>query len=309
MQIPALLSLDVPSLDKTPARGPASRDGERVMQTDWAWMLRQAARAGKDVDATLVEWNRARSGILGPTAWRRIRGRMEQFVHRRLYTVTLAEIEDALGRTDPPFGGTTKDDRKAGNMGNQTSPAPLNLILHSLMEKLDRVPLWQDFEAYLRANPSMFLVYTAHAQSRPLEELTGDWLGFPLGRALRFRLATAYNSFIRELHLRAAMDEVHGLWLTHHFMLDAVWKVDFLHGDTGIEIYLDSGYKDEEGEGRKRTCFSMNPDRNVLKVLLKTRHDAGSYDRPWLVDDSSISDTARRLRERDYDHRAKPRFF
>jgi hypothetical protein len=303
----SLDSLDFSSLAPRPSLRRAQPG--KVVATDWAWMLKQAAESDTNVPRTLLKWDYQRGKIAGPDRWKRIRPGMEAFVHRRLYTVTEAEVIAAIAETAPPLGGTTSVDRAVGNVNDATPAAPFNLMLHKLLETLDRVPLWQDFERYHREHPSVYLEDIAKHTGIPLDVFLGDWLAHPVARAVRYRLGTAYNSFIREVHFLASMSGRHGINLSHHFMLDAVWKIDFLYGQTAIELYLaNSDYKHEDG-GRKLKCVDVNPSRDVLEVAFGERHDAGSYDKPWLIDDETILTASDSLRSGDVDHRRLPKFF
>lgn len=303
----SLSDLDISSLSPPPTvrqKAPTA-----VVSTDWEWMIDQAAAGGHDVKKSLADWNYGRTLKLGAKRWQKLLEEMKGFVHKRLYTVTPEEVFLAIKNTEPPFGGTRGQDQKAGDVSNATSAAPFNLMLHKLLETLDRVPTWQDFEAYHKRHPSVYLQDIAYHAGVDVEILMGDWLAHPVGRAVRYRLATSYNSFIRELHFRAAMEKEHGVFLTHHFLLDALWKIDFLYDKTAIELYLEnSTYKGEDG-GRKIRCVDLNPRRDILLVTFGIRRDASTYDRPWLLEDATISSAARRLRSREVDHRRLPEFY
>lgn len=311
-----ITSLDISSLDVQPRRTfqPRRRaDDPIVTSTGWDWMLREAAVGGSNVEKVISDWNRRRASSL-KDRWPLIHSGMKSFVHRRLYTVTRLEIDEVLRNTDKPFGGTDGRDREFGFLRDATTPSPINLILHSLMERLGRLPTWQDFEAYLRQYPLVLLTYIADFTGVPLERFFGNWLDFDIGRALRFRLATAYNSFIRELHFRASMAERHRVFLCHHFLLDAEFKIDFTFHDTAIELYLENEtYKDvadigSKGHGRKLRCFDVNPGRDVEVVSFKLRQSSQEYDKPWLIDDAEIERTADNLLSGHVTHPRKPVF-
>jgi hypothetical protein len=307
----AISSLDTPSRKAfQPRRGTCE---PVITQTDWDWMLREAAIGGSDVSKVLSNWRRRRAATL-KNRWGLIHSGMMSFVHRRMYTVTLTEIDEVIKKTQKPFGGTDRRDREHGFLHDATTPSPINLILHSLMERIGRIPLWQDFEAYLRSHPMILISYIADFTGLPLETFSGDWLSFKVGRALRFRLATAYNSFIRELHFRACLAERHGVFLCHHFLLDAEFKIDFTYRDTAIELYLASkSYKDtisngSKGQGRKVRCFDINPGRDVEVVSFELRQSSSEYDKPWLITDIDIARTADNLLSGNVTHPRKPIF-
>lgn len=304
-------ALDISSFD-APARRvfQPRRHGKEpaVTSTGWDWMLREAAIGGSDVERVIAEWDKRRGSLL-KDRWPLIMSRMKSFVHSRMYTVTLAEIDEVLLKTAKPFGGTDGKDGKHGFLHNATTPTPINLVLHSLMERLGRIPFWQDFEAYIRQHPLVLLSSIATYTGLPLEKFLGDWLDFYIGRALRYRLATAYNSFIRELHLRAALAERHGVFLCHHFLLDAEFKIDFTYADIAIELYLvNENFKDDGDSGRKLRCFDVNPGRDVEVVSFKMRRDGNQYDKPWLIEDSDIERTADNLLSGKVTHPRKPVF-
>lgn len=304
-------SLDISSFGPGPKRVFQPRRLGReppVTSTGWDWMLREAAIGGSDVRRVVAEWNKRR-GSVHKDRWPTILAGMTSFVHRRMYTVKLREIDDVLRDTEKPFGGTDGRDSQHGFLHNATTPSPINLILHALMERLNRIPTWQEFEAYLRQYPLVLVSSIAAYTGLPLEKFVGDWLEFDIGRALRFRLATAYNSFVRELHLRAALAERHGVFLCHHFLLDAEFKIDFTFRDIAIELYLvNENFKDDADSGRKLRCFDVNPGRDVEVVSFRLRRDARLYDKPWLIGDSDIERTADRLLSGNVTHPRKPVF-
>jgi hypothetical protein len=283
------------------------QDVEPIISTDWDWMLSEAAIGGCNVQNRLKEWEKRRRAIT-PGEWPNLRETMGSFVHRRLFTVTLAEIEDVIDRTCPPLGGTRGVDREFAGIHDSTSPAPLNLTLNGLLERSGIMPTFQDLEARIRSRPGILLDFISRKTGIPLEKFHGDWLKFDAGRALRYRLGTAYNSFIREVHVRSSLAERHGVFLSHHFLLDAEFKIDFSYGDIAIELYLkNSRYKDED-EGRKERCFDVNPGRDVEVVSFDVRRSRKEYDTPWLITDADILRTAERLLSGEVTHPRKPAF-
>lgn len=309
----SLDSLDLGSL--TPPRKTFSSRNRPVCidSTNWDWMMAEAEKSGRgSVQDRLDSWNEHRDfslSKLDASLWPRIHKGMKKFVHRKLFSVTVAEIMETLSRSEAPFGGTRKLDREGGNLHNLTTPAPINLMLHSLVESTGRVPTWQDFETSLKERPETMLSWIAFQTEKSLDLFLGGWLTDPVTRALRYRLAAAYNSFIREIHFMAMMREMHDIHLAHHFLLDALWKIDFLYGGVAIELYVNNDDLKSETEGRKIRCHEANPGRDVLVLAFEVRQDGSTYNMPWLVTEDCARDTARRLRDRDFDHFGRREFF
>jgi hypothetical protein len=310
MTLSLIDSLDLPTLAPTRTR-PVVAQNREIVFTDWNWMRSEAAKGGgkADVDKVLLDWSANRAAQLepfDPKLWTSIRKGMEGFVHDRLYRVTLSEIDDTLASTEPPLAGIGKTESRAFGVNDITSPSPFNLMLHRLLETRDAVPTWQDFERLHRDRPQVFLNWVTWATGHDASVLEEDWRKTALGRAVRYRLATAYNSFIRELHFMTAMRERHGIHLSHHFLLDALWKIDFLHGDTAIELFVNNkDLKTEYGEGRKTACRTANPARNVVQIAIDVRQEEATYNMPWLVGETVTEDLAARLRRRSFTFRGR----
>lgn len=310
----SLDSLDLGSLAPPRKTFKPRSKPEKVISTDWKWMLDEAEKSGgPGVSKRLKAWDDRRTSELSrfdPKLWPRLRNGMRSFSHRHLYSVTVAEIADAMARSEPPFGGTRKADRDAGRISDLTTPSPLNLMLHMLMEAMSAVPTWQDFEAHIKSQPDILLEWIAFQTKLPLELYMGEWLTHPVTRALRYRLAAAFNSFIRELHFMAVMRESHGVYLAHHFLLDAVWKIDFLYGSVAVELFVrNDDLKADSHTGRKVKCYEANPARDVIVIGIDVRQDKSTYNMPWLVTNESAASTARRLINGDHDHFGHREFY
>nr|WP_250807849.1 hypothetical protein [Neorhizobium tomejilense] len=310
-----ILDLDIPSLEAPEPR--LKLVSKPVIVTDWNWMLDQAARGGgEDVQAKLKRWDEGRRRLHGNRVWDKIVTAMRQFEHRHLYTLKEADIGDVMARTHSSFGGVTGDDSEKGGIDKATSPAPYVLMLHNLLETKGTIPTWQDFQEYHWKNPGVYLRFIADFVRLPVGMfIDSDWLTHPVARAIRYRLGSAYNSFIRELHLMCVLRERYGILLTHHFLLDALWKIDFLHNNTALEVFLENPrwkVKNPEAAERERAkktlCHKTNPARDVLMVTFAKRSDSKSYDFPWLFTDAEIAEVARRLLAGEVDYRGLPRF-
>ena len=232
---------------------------DQSLFTDWNWMIEQG----------------------------HIRSCMEKFKHSHLYRVTPSEVVNSINRSGFALGGTRKDDSGFAGINNASSPAPFTLMLHNLLEAKKRVPLWEDFRNRIISKPEIYLDFVCLNEKVNLSDFNGDWLDNPAARAVRYRLATAYNSWIRELHLFATLRHDYNLPVRHHFMLDILWKQDIVCENKVIELYVDSPYKTSYS-GRKIKASEASPLRTIIPHGMKVRNDRSSYNKPWLVRNDDI---------------------
>lgn len=253
-----------------------------------------------DRDGMLAEWDQRRSEAVGKTPqglpiWPGVRAYMERFRHQFLYQVSPADVKWAAENTASPYEFTTASDSMK-EIENATSIAPLNLTLHTLLEEFKRVPLWEDFEWRIMSKPSIYLDYLQKHHKVTDAMIAGDWLKNKKMRAVRWRLAKLYCSWIREVHLMASLIHQYRLPIRHHFLMDAEWKQDFCCGDAVVELYVISKTYKSEDEGRKTKAQELNTLRPVIVEGLPPRHSRATYNMPWLCFPSDISKLADRLR-------------
>ena len=315
----AIKKLDIPTLVPSNSNVEAKKGifslvstNTPLVSTDWNWMLSEASKSGlkRSVQDEIAKWSADRGTKVGKPRWATIEQRMRSFVHRHIYSLTLADFKEAYDNTIPPLQTLKGKDGKLKAAEDFNSAVPLNLIFHSLTEQNRQLPTFQVFMDYLKAHPNI-MMRDIHAMTKlPVSVLEGNWLGDRFLRAMRYRLGTAFLSYLREQHFMITMREEYGIHLAHHFMLDIHWKIDFLWNGIALELYLASKqFKDNERgqqEGRKIPCVQMNPHRAIIEVPFRVRRDSASYNKPWLIVSEHIERTAMRLRACDCDHRGVP---
>ncbi|MNU30487.1 hypothetical protein D3C71_189870 [compost metagenome] len=276
--------------------------------SDFNWAIFKAMEAG-NVDAVLAAWEKKRSDRY-PDVWGAVRKAFEASVQTILYRLTLAHVRQASEFTEHALGDVTSAEAKLpGNVfAKDTSPAyPVIMLLYDLMERNREIPLWQDVERYLFENQDMCLsyFYKAGGISPPgsIEEL---WTGGK-HRAIRYRIACFYYSFIREIHTIVHLREKHGLDVRCHSLIDTEWKADAICGRVRIELYVvNSEFKkrNEETvrlavEGRKKECQEVNPGLPVVVVPMSPTDEWGCV---WLFSEEALSKLAADIKEESRSH-------
>lgn len=263
--------------------------------TDWKFCVDYADGSCPWSSRMFDDWHRNRLRLVG-NRWPTIREKMEQFVHWFIYEVKPSDIVYAVRHMENPFGGTTGRDADVAGVNNLTTSAPINLTIHHLAQTIGHLPSFSDLERRLKDRPDIILAdFAAHYGISP-DVYLGDWLLDPRTRALRFRLAAAFNSWIRELHLMSTLIQECGLPIRHHFLLDAEWKQDFSCGNKVVELFIEnSKYKNGASRGRKKEATDVNPLRDVIRFPIRARREAVTYNQAWLVDPEAIERLARQL--------------
>ena len=158
------------------------------------------------------------------------RDRVKRFTHRRLFTLTTAEITDALGRTEHALGNLDKlrDERRLTE--DAQWPFSFSYYLHALLEATGRIPLWQDLWA--AAWSGEFRAYFRGAMAEAVRKaavkrgVTANMGIDELERSAHWRLGKYYYSALRELYLFAALRERYGVSLHYHIFADVRLFVD-----------------------------------------------------------------------------------
>lgn len=132
---------------------------------------------------------------------------------------------------------------------NFNTPWALQYLLHGLMEKLGRLPRWEDFRAFLKGDEAR------HCHFGPFERRFLADADPATARLLlegyRWRVGNAYYSFLREVDLMTRLRLEHGLDVRYHVLADAQFKVDFWVGNVLVAVFIKNPRFREGAAGRK----------------------------------------------------------
>lgn len=261
--------------------------------TGWADFLDHARESGVDPAKALEGWDRRRSKVAGtPEAWAAARARMEAARHEALYRLGVDDVGMALDATEHALGEIKSGEAKHGGVDNYSPPLPFLFGFHEALERLGRMPTWQDALAHLREERGLVLDHFAARHGVAVDCLLGSWDRTPLLRALRWRVGLAYYSWFRETDLMVRLRRMHGIDVRYHVLVDAEWRADLVSGPALLELFVkNEEYKSDEA-GRKIRAADMNPSLNVVRIGVEKRSARG---KPWLLAEADVEDIARRL--------------
>jgi hypothetical protein len=272
--------------------------------TDFNWALTKAAEA-KNVDTVLSEWEERRRRRY-PEEWPAVRKAFESSVQTVLYRLMLKHVDLAIETTDHALGDVLASEaaRHEYKFAKNTSPAyPVIMLFHDLMEKIGRIPLWQDVENYLFERQDLCLAYYYRAgRVDPPASVEELWVGGKK-RAIRYRIACLYYSFLRDVRTIVFLREIHKLDVRYHALLDAEWKADAVCGLVRIELYvINPEFKERDEDraaGRKAHCEKLNPGLPVVAEPMKKRKAWGKC---WVYSEGSLAKLASKIRGASVSH-------
>jgi len=259
--------------------------------TDWDWFLRFVDAGGEPAKQRWQRWSAQRSG----PEWEQVKDFLSGFRHDVLHRVDLKDIsavcgvEGYSGRTTSHALGTLRPaDGAFSAIADFSTPFAIEYLLHDCLERLGRVPLWNDVKRYL---------FVEQRERYILPFLTRYGIagtpaaaaGTPHLNALQWRVGNAYYSWLREVHLLTMLRSVHGLDVRYHALADTEFKADLVAGNAIIALYVPNARFRDGDRGRKRSARAINPDRQVIEVRLDVRKVHG---RPWLVEEDCIRSLA-----------------
>lgn len=218
--------------------------------------------------------------------------------HSVLHGMSVSDVESATiwptrrGETDPrhALGDLRKGVDCMAEVDNwPTPPWAFNYVFHDLMERMGRMPTWPDVEAHLRGA----------ARNRILEPFALDFGFTSLSaadrvrycRALRWRLATAYYSFSREVDLIVRLRRLHDLPVRYHILADAQFKIDLWCGRVIVSLLIRNPKYRDSGIGRKRRASDML-DGSAFEALSVELAVPDAFGRPSLVPAAEIASMA-----------------
>lgn len=260
--------------------------------TDWAWFETFLAERGDTGRKQYQDWERRRGNLAN---WEELKAGFKALEHCVLYRLEMSDVEAAIRDTTHALGNIAQSASKYDGIHNYSPPVPLIYIFHSILEKMGRVPVWNDIKRYLFGE-FRSLCWIPFCKSRELNaEIPAQQQDKRIMDAFLWRMGNAYYSWLREVDLLTYLRRKHKLDLKYHFLVDAEWRADFVAGRILLELYVKNReFKDDDG-GRKLTCARMNEGYEVLPIKLDVRP---AFGKPWLVSDECKLMIARDLEAR-----------
>lgn len=262
-----------------------------------------------NVDSVLDAWEQKRRALY-PDEWPAVRKAFEASVQTVLYRLKREHVKQACVHTGHALGDVRAYEAglRENAFAENTSPAyPVMMLLYDLMERNGAIPLWEDVEEHLFANQHLCLAYFYRAGGlTPPASIEEMWVGGK-HRAIRYRLANLYNSFIREVDTIVYLREEHGLDVRCHPLLDAEWKADAVCGRIRIELFVvNSKFKKlsteqlrQKMEGRKKECQAVNPG---LPVAIAPMEPSDKWGCVWLFTEKALEKLAADIKAESATH-------
>lgn len=221
------------------------------------------------------------------------RDRVKAFVHSRLFQIRTWEVMETLRRTKHALGELEKvaDEREL----TEEAPWPFSFsyYLHTLLERKDEVPRWQDlwhavwhgeFRPYFRDCMTEALRMAA-AKLHTSVDLTEE----EMERSAQWRLGKYYYSAVREIYLYAALRERFDIHLRYHLFADVRLFVDGWT-ESGALLCLRLRNWRENRKGQPEEWIP--PGYRVVRAAAAF----GKRGRAWLPSDDQIAQVGELLR-------------
>ncbi|MBP2193601.1 hypothetical protein [Nocardia goodfellowii] len=161
-------------------------------------------------------------------------------------------------------------------------------LFHYMLEEKQRLYSWQEFCKWFQGEavsgwlwePSRQMVARAMAEG---------WSRQRADEAMRWRVGNFYYSFLREMHVIAALRE-RGLPMLFHPLADALFRVDAWCGNVLLELFVGNPmYKAGSRGGRKHRTedyFADQPGFKVVRFEMRVQKTFGvvHVPPPWQID-------------------------
>lgn len=212
---------------------------------------------------------------------------VEGFTHQFIYTLSPAEIQDAIKRTGHALGEVEKEEAIT-SIQDFTCPFALHHIFHELIETQRIVPRWEDFNAFVKRDVRGKWYEPLRNASGALPEIKA--MIAALGkqeawdrakRAIQWRLGNFYLSAMRELDLFVRLRHM-GVPLRYHVLADVLLRVDFWTPDTLLCVYFENRrYRDRKHS--TEDFFTGIP-------IVHTRFERQGFGKIWLADKLAVNE-------------------
>jgi len=255
--------------------------------TDWRWFESFVAAGGQASQERFRRWDRLRTG----GQWEDVKEFLKSFRHDALHSIELADIEEVVGHrgrhptTHALKGLTAAAHREFLDVSDFSPPFAIEYLLHDCLERLGRVPRWNDVVFYLFNIERDRYIVPFMNKYHLISGTPETKLGSPYFATLQWRTGNAYYSFLREIHLLTMLRQTYGLDVRYHVLADVEFKADLIAGDTLVALYLPNKKYRDDRIGRKLKISDANPNRKTIEVRIETH---GGYGAPWMTSPASI---------------------
>lgn len=214
-----------------------------------------------------------------------------------LYELEPRHVEAVCAATEHPLGNIRK--RVAAGVQPVVDWRPdfaFTHVMHLALEKLGRLPPFQDFARFCADDPA-----GAAALGNPARQMKDQVCrqGYPPGQvsaAIRWRIGLAYYSFVRETYTIAVLRGA-GLDVRVHPLADALFRADTWEGRTVLSLYIRNPRFRDGVRGRKPRVVDIlsgaQPPFRFEELHLAPGHEFGCVHLP---EADQIRAVARRLR-------------
>jgi hypothetical protein len=215
---------------------------------------------------------------------------------RVLYQLEPSRIELTCSASEHPLGDIRKDVAMTVQPVVDWRPDfAFTHVMHLALEKLARLPTFQDFSRFCLRDPAGHAALGGPA--RQISECASRQGYDPqhARQAVRWRIGLAYYSFVREVYTIAVLRAA-GLDVRAHPLADALFRVDAWAGRTVLSLYIRNSRFRDGALGRKPRAADIlagaRPPFRHEELRLPTRHEFGCVHLP---EAGQIRAIARRL--------------
>lgn len=176
-------------------------------------------------------------------------------------------------------------------------------LFHFCAEDLGRIYSYQEFrdewskapsrEPWLQ-KPVWDIRHQAENRLIRYKEYTNQAATAAVRSALRWRIGTAYYSFLREIYTVNKLRQL-GIDALAHPLADALFRTDMWSGNTIMEIYIENPRYRREGQGRKHRAEQILGDQNRFNFVTLQMAKPTKYGSVELPTDEEISRCARAI--------------
>ncbi|MGV9411749.1 hypothetical protein ACWDOP_17695 [Nocardia sp. NPDC003693] len=139
-------------------------------------------------------------------------------------------------------------------------------LFHLMLEEYKRLFTWQEFYEWAQSAPVRGWLWMP-AQEAVARAKAEGFSSQQAHDAMRWRVGNFYYSFLRELHVLAALRE-RGLPMQFHPLADALFRADAWCGNALLELFIGNPrYKSGSHGGRKRRTEDYFADQPSFKVV------------------------------------------
>jgi hypothetical protein len=217
-------------------------------------------------------------------------------VTKALYELQPSAVEAACTRSEHPLGDIRKQTAMAVRPVVDWRPDfAFTHVMHFAMEKLGRLPTFQDFTDYCARDPLGRAALGGPARDIRRWACAQGYAAGQVSQAIKWRIGLAYYSFAREVYTIAVLRGA-GLDVRAHPLADALFRADAWIGRTVVNIYIRNPRFRDGNRGRKprsaQILAGATPPFHHEELRLEARHEFGCVHLP---EASQIHAIAQRL--------------